>query len=164
MARITGSGFSSREILASGAKPSDDALAVVVEALLAEKNLSDEAASPVPALVFEESEEATAEALVLTKISEVDGVNALASGQTIEFNPSLTVLFGENAAGKTGYARVLKQLAAVRTAEPILHNVHDPAASTDLTAQIDYRVGDADHASRVARGVRSPAIHARRDL
>ena len=131
-----------REILASGTKPSDGAIAVVVEALLAEKNLSDDHASPVPPLVFEEAIQAATEALVLTKMSEVEGVNALAAGQTIDFNPSLTVLFGENAAGKTGYARVLKQLAAVRTAEPILPNIHDPGASANLTARLDYRVGD----------------------
>ena len=133
------------EILSSGAGLSETAIAVVVEALLAEKSLSAEGATPVPALVFEESEEAAAEAFVLTTLSEVGGVNALASGQVIEFNPSLTVLFGENAAGKTGYTRVLKQLAAVRTAEPILHNVHDPTATTALTARIAYRVGDTDH-------------------
>jgi len=132
------------EILSSGAKPSDEAIAAVVEALLAEKSLSDQTASPVPALVLAESEEAAAEAFVLRKLSEVGGVNALASGQAIEFNSSLTVLFGENAAGKTGYTRVLKQLAAVRTAEPILHNVHDPTVSTALTARIDYQVGAAD--------------------
>jgi hypothetical protein len=134
-----------RDIVASGAKPSDDAIAVVVEALLAEKNLSTEDASPVPPLVFEASKEAATEALVLIKMSEVGGVNALAAGQVIEFNPSLTVLFGENAAGKTGYARVLKQLAAVRTAEPILPNVHDPGASNNLLARLDYQIGDTVH-------------------
>ena len=133
------------EILSSGAKLSDKATAAVVDALLAEKNLSAANATPIPALVLEESEEAAAEPLVLKTLSEVGGVNALASGQVIEFNASLTVLFGENAAGKTGYTRVLKQLAAVRTAEPILPNVHDPSASTTLTARIEYRVGAAEH-------------------
>jgi len=37
------------------------------------------------------------------------GVNALANDQTIEFCPSLTVVFGANAAGKSGYTRILKR-------------------------------------------------------
>lgn len=36
------------------------------------------------------------------------GVNALAEDQTLKFAPSLTVVYGDNAAGKTGYIRILK--------------------------------------------------------
>jgi len=52
------------------------------------------------------------------------------------------VLFGENGAGKTGYVRILKQLAAVRTAEPILPNVHDATAPRGLKARITYSAGN----------------------
>jgi hypothetical protein len=132
------------EVLSSGARPSADAIDAIFAAFLAEKDLSDETAAVVPPLMLEEAAEAAAEALLITRLSEVTGVNALASGQVIEFNPGLTVLFGENATGKTGYARVLKQLAAVRRVEPILPNVHDPAAPTAQSARIDYRVGQLE--------------------
>ncbi|MEJ7784454.1 MAG: AAA family ATPase [Solirubrobacteraceae bacterium] len=130
------------EILSTGAAPGDCAIADAVDALFAEKHLSEGAATPVPPLVLEATEETATQALVISKLSHVGGVNALAPRQAIPFNPGLTVLFGENAAGKTGYARVLKRLAAVRTAEAILPNVHDPAAAPNQTARISYRVGD----------------------
>ena len=44
----------------------------------------------------------------LTSLSEVSGVNKLAEKQTLAFSPNLTVIFGDNGSGKTGYGRILK--------------------------------------------------------
>ena len=49
-------------------------------------------------------------------------MNALARDQTIEFGPSLTIVYGANAAGKSGYARILKRACRARGAEEILGN------------------------------------------
>lgn len=46
----------------------------------------------------------------LSALSEVTGVNKLAKKQTIIFAPNLTVIYGENGTGKTGYGRILKAL------------------------------------------------------
>lgn len=46
----------------------------------------------------------------LSSLSEVKGVNKLAKNQTINFSPNLTVIYGENGTGKTGYGRILKAL------------------------------------------------------
>ena len=59
----------------------------------------------------------------LQSLTHHDGVNALASNQTIEFGPSLTVVYGANAAGKSGYTRILKRACRARGAEEILGNV-----------------------------------------
>ena len=53
-----------------------------------------------------------------------DGVNALKPGSQIDFASGVTIIFGENGSGKSGFVRVLKRAAGVRTAEDILHNVH----------------------------------------
>lgn len=79
--------------------------------------------------------------LVLTRLADVQGVNALAPGQVIEFNPAMTVVWGENATGKSGYVRVLKAIAGVRNAEPLLADVTKPATDTP-SASIDFRLGD----------------------
>ena len=42
------------------------------------------------------------------------GVNALAEDQSLAFSPSLTVVYGDNAAGKTGYIRILKSACRAR--------------------------------------------------
>lgn len=80
--------------------------------------------------------------LCLTKIKELKNVNALASGQAIEFNPKITVVFGENACGKTGYVRVLKRAAAVRTSETVLPDVSQTqSVKQPPSALIGYRLG-----------------------
>ena len=77
--------------------------------------------------------------MTLDRLSDVVGVNALAAGQTIDFDNHLTVLFGQNASGKTGYARIIKRAAGARTHEDLLGNVaseprpDEPRARFELT-------------------------------
>lgn len=51
----------------------------------------------------------------LTNMTDVSGVNALATGETLSFGPKLTVIYGPNGAGKSGYARVLKSACFTRS-------------------------------------------------
>lgn len=51
----------------------------------------------------------TAAAVSLASIFHHEGVNALAADQTLKFAPGLTIVYGDNGAGKTGYIRILKQ-------------------------------------------------------
>ena len=54
--------------------------------------------------------------LVLCSISNVEWVNALKSGQSLEFSPQgITVVYGDNGAGKSSYIRIIKQIANVKT-------------------------------------------------
>ena len=105
---------------------------------LAEKDLSEDEVSTIAPLVFDLTEQKGADAFTIDSLSDVTGVNALASDQTIDFNAGLTILFGENGSGKTGYSRILKALGAVRTAEEILPNVHDAQASKDIRCSLSY--------------------------
>jgi predicted ATPase len=69
----------------------------------------------------------------------VTGVNALVAGAVIEPHEALTILFGENGTGKTGYSRIFKALAASRTAdELILGNIDTPPAQSQ-SATVNYR-------------------------
>ncbi|MGA8808971.1 MAG: AAA family ATPase [Thermoanaerobaculia bacterium] len=61
--------------------------------------------------------------VALLSITHLEGVNALAPNQTIAFGSGLTVVFGENAAGKSGYTRVLKRACRARATEDVLGNV-----------------------------------------
>jgi energy-coupling factor transporter ATP-binding protein EcfA2 len=69
------------------------------------------------------------------------GVNALAEDQTLKFSPKLTVVYGDNAAGKTGYIRILKSACRARGQEKILGNVVSGAAPPTPVVSIKYRVG-----------------------
>jgi hypothetical protein len=52
----------------------------------------------------------TKKQIELASLSNVTGVNRLAKNQTINFSKNLTVIYGENGTGKTGYGRILKAL------------------------------------------------------
>lgn len=69
------------------------------------------------------------------------GVNALAEDQTLKFGPNLTVVYGDNAAGKTGYIRILKSACRARGQEQILGNVISGATPLSPVVSIEYRVG-----------------------
>lgn len=130
------------EILSSREELSRDALDAVFNLYMAEKNLVDEAPATVDRLGLDEGADRQTAEFVIDGLSGVRGVNALVENQKVEFNGGLTILFGENGSGKTGYTRILKRLGAVRTAERILPNVHDPpAAGTKPEATLNYTVG-----------------------
>src|SRR5262249_4337342 len=132
------------DVLAKRTQVSEAALAEIYRRFLIEKKLKD--GQPIDAPVLEAPSIAGGEreTFRLKTLSAIEGVNALAKNQQIEFHPELTILYGENAAGKTGYSRILKRLAAVRGVEEILVNVH--SSTTDRqTADLTYTLGDAPH-------------------
>jgi len=130
------------EVLASGRSASDEAFAGIYDLFLLEKGLAEGTHEAVAPLAHDESSDDASGGFVFRTLENVRGVNALVEGQAIEFNPGLTVLFGENGTGKTGYARVLKTLAGVRTAEEILPNVHEPSRVVPQEAAIGYALGE----------------------
>jgi energy-coupling factor transporter ATP-binding protein EcfA2 len=77
----------------------------------------------------------------LVSIFHHRGVNALAEDQTLNFAPTLTVVYGDNATGKTGYIRILKSACRARGQEPILGNVVSGAAPLSPVVSIKYKVG-----------------------
>ncbi len=97
----------------------------------------------------------TPDSVVLLSIHDVANVNALASDQVLEFAPEgLTLVYGENAAGKSGYSRVLKKACRARDAEEILPNVLTGGRGP-AQAQFDLRVGD-DEVTEVWRDDAAP--------
>lgn len=122
-------------------EPGEDVLDRVYATFLAEKGLSGLPQPDVPMLVLEAAEPTEDDALELTSLHHIQHVNALAEDQTLDFDADLTVLFGQNGSGKTGYARILKRISAVRTPEDILPNAHTPTTPGAVpTAQIEYRL------------------------
>jgi ABC-type multidrug transport system ATPase subunit len=77
----------------------------------------------------------------LVSIFHHRGVNALAEDQTLKFGPGLTVVYGDNGAGKTGYIRILKSACRARGPEKILGNVVSGATPLAPVVAIKYKVG-----------------------
>ncbi len=85
------------------------------------------------------------DAVALQTLTHRTGVNALAPNQTITFGPALTVVYGANASGKSGYTRILKSACRARGAEGILGNVASDASPGRPAATIDFQCGSAQH-------------------
>lgn len=134
------------ETILSHQPPSDASLDAAYITFLAEKGLSDGEAPEVPQLEHGAADAADEEALELVSLANIEGVNALAADQELGFDPELTVLFGQNGSGKTGYARILKRISAVRTAEDILPNAHTACSNgqPSPSATIRYRLSGTD--------------------
>lgn len=72
----------------------------------------------------------SAESLRLCSISEVEGVNALAPKKPLEFGKgNMTVVYGHNGSGKSGYVRLLKHVCGARVAGSLHGNVFKPGSA-----------------------------------
>jgi hypothetical protein len=82
----------------------------------------------------------------VVSVTHVSDVNALAPNETIAFTKSgLTVVYGDNGAGKSGYSRILKKACRARGSnEPILPNALSEKPAGTPTAKITVAVGDAE--------------------
>ena len=94
----------------------------------------------------------------LVSIFHHRGVNALAEDQTLKFGPNLTIVYGDNAAGKTGYIRILKSACHARGQEQILGNVVSSAAPPSPVVSIKYQVGSEQKAWEWVGGSRNEFI------
>jgi energy-coupling factor transporter ATP-binding protein EcfA2 len=84
---------------------------------------------------------AGAEPVSLVSIFHYRGVNALADDQVLKFAPTLTVVYGDNGAGKTGYIRILKDACRARGQEQILGNVVSGKTPITPVVAIKYKIG-----------------------
>lgn len=76
----------------------------------------------------------TEKTIELESLSEITGVNKLAKNQTIEFAKNITIIYGENGTGKTGYSRILKTLGfSYDNNKTILSNVYATAEPQSAT-------------------------------
>jgi hypothetical protein len=80
----------------------------------------------------------------VVSVTHRQGVNALASEQTVAFGPKLTVVYGSNAAGKSGYTRILKRACRSRGIENILGNVLSGETPVKAQATIRYLEGTTE--------------------
>jgi len=114
------------------------------EMLLREKGLAKGDMVEVPSIEGADGGGESEEPLAITQLRDIENVNRLLEGQTIDFNPAMTVLYGENGVGKTGYVRVLKAVASVRTREDIHPDVGSAEQVGPPKAKILFRLGGDD--------------------
>lgn len=104
--------------------------------------LPDGAIAPVARLIAEEDlprAALTAGSVRITSLSDLQNINAIVAEQCLEFaSTGLTVIYGNNGAGKSSYARVLKDACRATDRSEILPNVYEVAGQG-----LEKRVGKA---------------------
>jgi len=82
--------------------------------------------------------------ITLKALKELQNVNAIPDGSSLPFaHKGLTVIYGENASGKSGYARVLKKACNARdTKEKLLPNVYRKKSAGPAQACIKFSIKD----------------------
>ncbi len=100
----------------------------------------------------------SAESVSLVSIGDLKNVNRLPPGQTIPLGAAigLTVIYGENGAGKSGYARVIKKACRARGVQPIIRpNAFAATVAVKASAEIVFKVGEAEVPVKWIDGVRT---------
>ena len=95
---------------------------------------------------------------VLISISDVQNANRLAPNQVLKFaEQGITLIYGYNGSGKTGYGRILRQVCRSRheKQEPILGNVY-AGNTVPASAQIKYKTAGVTAAFTWVDGSPSP--------
>jgi hypothetical protein len=91
--------------------------------------LQKESERPRPELKFLDEtkipEETSPKTIRLSKISNLQNINALAKDQEITFSHQLTAIYGANASGKSGYARVFGCAGFTRGDRRVFPNIAD---------------------------------------
>lgn len=102
---------------------------------------------------------AIAESVNITNLSNVQHVNNLADNQEVKFSEKgITVVFGGNGTGKSGYTRILKNACRARHRDHILPDIHTPehkdatptadigfSTSTKQDATLNWSDSDTPH-------------------
>lgn len=121
----------------------DETYQVVYRYFLEDVGLAEKADEHRPKLRFLEEtkvpEETPRQQSRISKISNLQNINALAKDQTIPFSPQLTAIYGANGAGKSGYARVLGCAGFTRGDRKVFPNISDESG-VELQQSADIEI------------------------
>lgn len=94
----------------------------------------------------------------LIGLRDIQGVNALAADQQMSFElDGLTIVFGYNGSGKSGYARILRSLCHARHRDDrILQDVFADGDKPTPSATVDYSVAGSDRSEKWQEGQNPP--------
>jgi energy-coupling factor transporter ATP-binding protein EcfA2 len=96
--------------------------------------------------------------VTLVSVGNLRHVNRIPSDQTLTFGqaPGLTVVYGDNGAGKSGYARVIKKACRSRGAPPTIRpDAFAPSPAGPATAEIVCGLAGTNHPISWQDGVSS---------
>jgi hypothetical protein len=114
------------------------------------KVITEQSAIPEPTFGLEQlpQTQADASSVGLLEIREPDHVNALESKEPLTIGAQgVTIVYGDNGSGKSGYARLLKRITRARHQEDVLTDVFRDTSLAKPSAVLVVRVSAAWRAS-----------------
>jgi hypothetical protein len=94
----------------------------------------------------------------LLSIEHVKGVNALATNEVLRFGNNLTVVYGQNATGKSGFARILMDSCFIRSKKRrLLGDVKKPSTGS-ASAILNFQGGDESNDYQWSQGTPCPML------
>ncbi len=93
--------------------------------------------------VMDTEQELSSRPIILNRLFNLQNINALVSGQTLNFCPKLTAIYGDNGSGKSGYARVLGCAGFTRGDTDVLPDITKPVDS-DIIRSADIEISDSN--------------------
>jgi len=118
---------------------------------LARRIVADEVTLEEPVLRLEDipTSSSAGKRIELVSVGNLAGVNALLPDQVLSFGAEgLTVIYGDNGSGKSGYARLMKDAVQARHHEAILPNAYDAKPPVAQSADIAYRIDGVEYAAK----------------
>lgn len=108
--------------------------------------LSEAAANPLPLTKDHLPSSGIDAAVSIVSLTHISDVNALAPGETLSFEKTgLNVIYGDNGAGKSGYARILKRACRARgSSDPVLVNALSDQPGRTPTAKLKLDAGGVE--------------------
>src|ERR1700722_1416009 len=120
---------------------SGDQIDGVYKLFLAECKLSEPRDSGDIALdVSGRPVEALTKRLHLQRVDSLCGVNALPDKSALTFSPGLTIIYGRNGAGKTGFARLIANACFSRHKPQIISDIYTDAEQKPIGATFHITV------------------------
>lgn len=119
-----------------------------IEAIAAQlKTGNQQATAPLNAIEVPGAQAAGA-TVSLRSIRDATNVNALVDAQELTFGTAgLTVVYGDNGSGKSGYARIIKDAVGARHQEPVHANVFADTAGQPQKAAVAFVNAGVDKTS-----------------
>jgi energy-coupling factor transporter ATP-binding protein EcfA2 len=128
---------------------SDERVEEAYRLFLREKKLDngDEELPEIPASVTGRAS-AGVSPLILREVRSLKNVNAIPESACITFGPELTVIYGHNGAGKSGFARILSSACFSRSIPQIIANIYDDKAP-DSPASAEFVIDKKSESGEV---------------
>lgn len=131
------------EIIATNGDISDNKKEVIYENLLKENKIkTTKTPDEEGDVALEDNDDLVPEIekLTIDNITHLSGVNALTKNSTLNLSKDCTVVFGLNGTGKSGYFKIINEIAGADNTKEILPNIHED--KTDLNVEINYSLNN----------------------